>query len=56
LIHSGMELQIGSKLKGYLQRFRDAIGDVPSVKKLAALMSFTQSHEPSTDYYDELIV
>jgi hypothetical protein len=44
LINAGLELQIGSKLKGYLKKFREALGDVPAIKKLTAFIDFTLSN------------
>ena len=49
-------MQVGSKLKGYLQRFREALGDVPAIKKLAAFMDFTLSSEVNVECFDDLIV
>jgi hypothetical protein len=49
-------MQVGSKLKGYLQKFREALGDVPAVRKLAAFMDFTISQEPTADSFDDLLV
>jgi hypothetical protein len=46
-----MELGVGSKLKGYLMRFKTALGDVPYVKKFASLLDFTSSSEPSADHF-----
>jgi hypothetical protein len=51
-----MELGIGSKLKGYLTRFKAALGDVPYVRKLTALLDFTTSTEPALDHFGEVIV
>ena len=56
MIKSGLEMQIGSKLKGYLTKFREALGDVPAIKKLASFMDFTLSNEPNGDIFDELIM
>lgn len=51
-----MELGVGSKLKGYLLRFKAALGDVPYVRKLTSLLDFNSSSEPSTEYFGEAIV
>jgi hypothetical protein len=53
---SGLELNIGSKVKGYLGRLRKALGDVPSVAKLSSLIDFVSSSEPTADTFGELIV
>ena len=49
-------MQIGSKLKGYLKKFREALGDVPAIKKLSAFMDFTLSNEPNSEHFDDLII
>jgi hypothetical protein len=51
-----MELSIGSKLKGYLLRFKAALGDVPYISKLTSLIDFTTSTEPTSDHFGEAIV
>lgn len=51
-----MELSIGSKLKGYLNKFRSALGDVPYIRKLTSFMDFTASSEPTADHFGEAIV
>lgn len=56
LIYAGLELSIGSKLKAYLQKFKQALGDVPYVKKLTTFIDFIVSQEPTDDYFGELIV
>ena len=53
---SGLELNIGSKVKGYLARLRKALGDVPSVAKLSALIDFVSSPEPTDDTFGPLII
>lgn len=43
-------------MKGYLQKFKQALGEVPYIRKIAALIDFTTSSEPSSDHFGEAIV
>ena len=45
-------MNIGSKLKAYLNKFREALGDVPAIKKMASFIDFTLSTEPNGDIFD----
>jgi len=50
-----MEMKIGAKLKGYLQKFRSALGDVPYIRKLNALADFVSSSEPNSNCFEDLL-
>lgn len=43
-------------MKGYLQKLKQALGEVPYVKKLSALADFVGSTEPSDDVFEDLLI
>lgn len=49
-------MSIGSKLKNYLEKFKQALGDVPYIRKLTSFINFTNSSEPSVDDFAEVII